>query len=148
MTFLQEKYWLVLLLNLFVNAAIFYTGVLGVGTIYLFIMVLTVVFQVKATLKINNPKLAVHKSQNKLMYFVLSALVIIVFGTTVFVYPYINQWFSGLTGYAHFLYTYRFFLIPLGTIIFILSVVVTILKINAVNKLYFKKVGNQKNELF
>ncbi|MBC6296653.1 hypothetical protein HCJ45_05960 [Listeria sp. FSL L7-1517] len=148
MTFLQEKYWLVLLLNLFVNAAIFYTGVLGVGTIYLFIMVLTVVFQVKATLKINNPKLAVHKSQNKLMYFVLSALVIIVFGTTVFVYPYINQWFSGLTGYAHFLYTYRFFLIPLGTIIFILSVVVIILKINAVNKLYFKKVGNQKNESF
>ncbi|MBC1481944.1 hypothetical protein HCJ58_10150 [Listeria sp. FSL L7-1509] len=148
MTFLQEKYWLVLLLNLFVNAAIFYTGVLGVGTIYLFIMVLTVVFQVKATLKINNPKLAVHKSQNKLMYFVLSALVIIVFGTTVFVYPFINQWFSGLTGYAHFLYTYRFFLIPLGTIIFILSVVVTILKINAVNKLYFKKVGNQKNESF
>ncbi|CAM2363729.1 hypothetical protein LISE100100_13845 [Listeria seeligeri] len=148
MTFLQEKYWLVLLLNLFVNAAIFYTGVLGVGTIYLFIMVLTVVFQVKATLKINNPKLAVHKSQNKLMYFVLSALVIIVVGTTVFVYPYINQWFSGLTGYAHFLYTYRFFLIPVGTIIFILSVVVTILKINAVNKLYFKKVGNQEIESF
>lgn len=45
MTFLQEKYWMVLLLNLFVNVAIFYTGVLGVGTIYLFIMVVTVVFK-------------------------------------------------------------------------------------------------------
>ncbi|MBC1593850.1 hypothetical protein IA829_13665 [Listeria seeligeri] len=148
MTFLQEKYWMVLLLNLFVNVAIFYTGVLGVGTIYLFIMVVTVVFQVKATLKINNPKLAVHKSQKKLMYFVISVLVVIVVGTTVFVYPYINDWFSSLTGYAHFLYTGRFFLIPVGTIIFILAVVATILKINAVNQLYFKKVGNEENELF
>ncbi|MBF2459316.1 hypothetical protein [Listeria seeligeri] len=105
-------------------------------------------FQVKATLKINNPKLAVHKSQKKLMYFVISVLVVIVVGTTVFVYPYINDWFSSLTGYAHFLYTGRFFLIPVGTIIFILAVVATILKINAVNQLYFKKVGNEENELF
>lgn len=118
MTFLQEKYWLVLLLNFFVNIAIFYTGVLGVGTIYLFIMVITVVFQVKATLKINNSKLAVHKSQKGLMYFVISTLVLIVVGATVFIYSYINQWFSGLTGYAHFLYSWRFFLIPVGFIVF------------------------------
>ncbi|MBC1630916.1 hypothetical protein HB946_09435 [Listeria welshimeri] len=141
MTFLQEKYWLVLLLNFFVNIAIFYTGVLGVGTIYLFIMVITVVFQVKATLKINNSKLAVHKSQKGLMYFVISTLVLIVVGATVFIYSYINQWFSGLTGYAHFLYSWRFFLIPVGFIVFLLSVVATILKINAVNEEYFKKVG-------
>ncbi|MBC1715971.1 hypothetical protein HB965_10545 [Listeria welshimeri] len=141
MTFLQEKYWLVLLLNFFVNIAIFYTGVLGVGTIYLFIMVITVVFQVKATLKINNSKLAVHKSQKGLMYFVISTLVLIVVGATVFIYSYINQWFSGLTGYAHFLYSWRFFLIPVGFIDFLLSVVATILKINAVNEEYFKKVG-------
>ncbi|MBC1622658.1 hypothetical protein HB951_13410 [Listeria welshimeri] len=141
MTFLQEKYWIVLLLNFFVNIAIFYTGVLGVGTIYLFIMVITVVFQVKATLKINNSKLAVHKSQKGLMYFVISTLVLIVVGATVFVYSYINQWFSGLTGYAHFLYSWRFFLIPVGFIVFLLSVVATILKINAVNEEYFKKVG-------
>lgn len=57
-------------------------------------------------------------------------------------------WFSSLTGYAHFLYTGRFFLIPVGTIIFILAVVAAILKINAVNQLYFKKVGNEENELF
>ncbi|MBC2064988.1 hypothetical protein [Listeria welshimeri] len=141
MTFLQEKYWIVLLLNFFVNIAIFYTGVLGVGTIYLFIMVITVVFQVKATLKINNSKLAVHKSQKGLMYFVISTLVLIVVGATVFVYSYNNQWFSGLTGYAHFLYSWRFFLIPVGFIVFLLSVVATILKINAVNEEYFKKVG-------
>ncbi|MBC1252761.1 hypothetical protein HCJ37_10680 [Listeria welshimeri] len=141
MTFLQEKYWIVLLLNFFVNIAIFYTGVLGVGTIYLFIMVITVVFQVKATLKINNSKLAVHKSQKGLMYFVISTLVLIVVGATVFIYSYINQWFSGLTGYAHFLYSWRFFLIPVGFIVFLLSVVATILKINAVNEEYFKKVG-------
>ncbi|MBC1656130.1 hypothetical protein JL739_07710 [Listeria welshimeri] len=141
MTFLQEKYWIVLLLNFFVNIAIFYTGVLGVGAIYLFIMVITVVFQVKATLKINNSKLAVHKSQKGLMYFVISTLVLIVVGATVFVYSYINQWFSGLTGYAHFLYSWRFFLIPVGFIVFLLSVVATILKINAVNEEYFKKVG-------
>lgn len=141
MTFLQEKYWLVLLLNFFVNIAIFYTGVLGVGTIYLFIMVITIVFQVKATLKINNSKLAVHKSQKGLMYFVISTLVLIVVGATVFIYSYINQWFSGLTGYAHFLYSWRFFLIPVGFIVFLLSVVATILKINAVNEEYFKKVG-------
>ncbi|MBF2468351.1 hypothetical protein [Listeria welshimeri] len=141
MTFLQEKYWIVLLLNFFVNIAIFYTGVLGVGTIYLFIMVITVVFQVKATLKINNSKLAVHKSQKGLMYFVISTLVLIVVGATVFVYSYINQWFSGLTGYAHFLYSWRFFLIPVGFIVFLLLVVATILKINAVNEEYFKKVG-------
>ncbi|CAM3524719.1 hypothetical protein HB952_13740 [Listeria welshimeri] len=141
MTFLLEKYWIVLLLNFFVNIAIFYTGVLGVGTIYLFIMVITVVFQVKATLKINNSKLAVHKSQKGLMYFVISTLVLIVVGATVFIYSYINQWFSGLTGYAHFLYSWRFFLIPVGFIVFLLSVVATILKINAVNEEYFKKVG-------
>ncbi|MBC2274329.1 hypothetical protein HCB12_12975 [Listeria welshimeri] len=141
MTFLQEKYWIVLLLNFFVNIAIFYTGVLGLGTIYLFIMVITVVFQVKATLKINNSKLAVHKSQKGLMYFVISTLVLIVVGATVFIYSYINQWFSGLTGYAHFLYSWRFFLIPVGFIVFLLSVVATILKINAVNEEYFKKVG-------
>ncbi|MBC1389034.1 hypothetical protein HB795_01585 [Listeria welshimeri] len=141
MTFLQEKYWIVLLLNFFVNIAIFYTGVLGVGTIYLFIMVITVVFQVKATLKINNSKLAVHKSQKGVMYFVISTLVLIVVGATVFIYSYINQWFSGLTGYAHFLYSWRFFLIPVGFIVFLLSVVATILKINAVNEEYFKKVG-------
>ncbi|MBC1432422.1 hypothetical protein HB937_13470 [Listeria welshimeri] len=141
MTFLQEKYWIVLLLNFFVNIAIFYTGVLGVGTIYLFIMVITVVFQVKATLKINNSKLAVHKSQKGLMYFVISTLVLIVVGATVFIYSYINQWFSGLTGYAHFLYSWRFFLIPVGFIVFLLSVMATILKINAVNEEYFKKVG-------
>ncbi|MBC1610800.1 hypothetical protein HCB41_02800 [Listeria welshimeri] len=141
MTFLQEKYWIVLLLNFFVNIAIFYTGVLGVGTIYLFIMAITVVFQVKATLKINNSKLAVHKSQKGLMYFVISTLVLIVVGATVFIYSYINQWFSGLTGYAHFLYSWRFFLIPVGFIVFLLSVVATILKINAVNEEYFKKVG-------
>lgn len=123
------------------NIAIFYTGVLGVGTIYLFIMVITVVFQVKATLKINNSKLAVHKSQKGLMYFVISTLVLIVVGATVFIYSYINQWFSGLTGYAHFLYSWRFFLIPVGFIVFLLSVVATILKINAVNEEYFKKVG-------
>ncbi|MBF2388487.1 hypothetical protein [Listeria welshimeri] len=141
MTFLQEKYWLILLLNLFLNIAIVYTGFLGIGTIYLFIMVITVVFQVKATLKINNSKLAVHKSQKGLMYFVISTLVLIVVGATVFVYSYINQWFSGLTGYAHFLYSWRFFLIPVGFIVFLLSVVATILKINAVNEEYFKKVG-------
>ncbi|MBC1340919.1 hypothetical protein HB802_06430 [Listeria welshimeri] len=141
MTFLQEKYWLILLLNLFLNIAIVYTGFLGIGTIYLFIMVITVVFQVKATLKINNSKLAVHKSQKGLMYFVISTLVLIVVGATVFIYSYINQWFSGLTGYAHFLYSWRFFLIPVGFIVFLLSVVATILKINAVNEEYFKKVG-------
>lgn len=141
MTFLQEKYWLILLLNLFLNIAIVYTGFLGIGTIYLFIMVITVVFQVKATLKVNNSKLAVHKSQKGLMYFVISTLVLIVVGATVFVYSYINQWFSGLTGYAHFLYSWRFFLIPVGFIVFLLSVVATILKINAVNEEYFKKVG-------
>ncbi|MBC1762493.1 hypothetical protein HCA31_08330 [Listeria welshimeri] len=141
MTFLQEKYWIVLLLNFFLNIAIVYTGFLGIGTIYLFIMVITVVFQVKATLKINNSKLAVHKSQKGLMYFVISTLVLIVVGATVFVYSYINQWFSGLTGYAHFLYSWRFFLIPVGFIVFLLSVVATILKINAVNEEYFKKVG-------
>ncbi|MBC1462175.1 hypothetical protein HB791_07310 [Listeria welshimeri] len=141
MTFLQEKYWLILLLNLFLNIAIVYTGFLGIGTIYLFIMVITVVFQVKATLKVNNPKLAVHKEQKGLMYFVISTLVLIVVGATVFVYSYINQWFSGLTGYAHFLYSWRFFLIPVGFIVFLLSVVATILKINAVNEEYFKKVG-------
>lgn len=141
MTFLQEKYWLILLLNLFLNIAIVYTGFLGIGTIYLFIMVITVVFQVKATLKINNSKLAVHKSQKGLMYFVISTLVLIVVGATVFVYSYINQWFSSLTGYAHFLYSWRFFLIPVGFIVFLLSVVATILKINAVNEEYFKKVG-------
>lgn len=141
MTFLQEKYWLILLLNLFLNIAIVYTGFLGIGTIYLFIMVITVVFQVKATLKINNSKLAVHKAQKGLMYFVISTLVLIVVGATVFIYSYINQWFSGLTGYAHFLYSWRFFLIPVGFIVFLLSVVATILKINAVNEEYFKKVG-------
>lgn len=141
MTFLQEKYWLILLLNLFLNIAIVYTGFLGIGTIYLFIMMITVVFQVKATLKVNNSKLAVHKSQKGLMYFVISTLVLIVVGATVFVYSYINQWFSGLTGYAHFLYSWRFFLIPVGFIVFLLSVVATILKINAVNEEYFKKVG-------
>lgn len=141
MTFLQEKYWLILLLNLFLNITIVYTGFLGIGTIYLFIMVITVVFQVKATLKINNSKLALHKSQKGLMYFVISTLVLIVVGATVFIYSYINQWFSGLTGYAHFLYSWRFFLIPVGFIVFLLSVVATILKINAVNEEYFKKVG-------
>ncbi|MBC2102659.1 hypothetical protein HCB11_10165 [Listeria marthii] len=142
MTFLQEKYWLILVLNLFLNVAIVYTGFLGIGTIYLFIMVITVVFQVKATLKINNPKLAVHKEQKGLMYLVISTLVLIVVGGTIFVYSYINQWFSDLTGYAQFLYTWRFFLIPAGTVLFLLAVVATILKINAVNKQYFKKVGN------
>ncbi|EEO7553638.1 hypothetical protein G6H54_002105 [Listeria monocytogenes] len=141
MTFLQEKYWIILLLNLFLNAAIVYTGFLGIGIIYLFIMVITVVFQVKATLKVNNPKLAVHKEQKGLMYFVISTLVLIVVGATIFVYSYINQWFSGLTGYAQFLYTWRFFLIPVGTVLFLLAVVATILKINAVNRQYFKKVG-------
>ncbi|MCD2247836.1 hypothetical protein LAX74_000360 [Listeria marthii] len=142
MTFLQEKYWIILLLNLFLNVAIVYTGFLGIGTIYLFIMVITVVFQVKATLKINNPKLAVHKEQKGLMYLVISTLVLIVVGGTIFVYSYINQWFSGLAGYAQFLYTWRFFLIPAGTVLFLLAVVATILKINAVNRQYFKKVGN------
>ncbi|EDO1120320.1 hypothetical protein IZR06_001836 [Listeria monocytogenes] len=142
MTFLQEKYWIILLLNLFLNAAIVYTGFLGIGTIYLFTMVITVVFQIKATLKVNNPKLAVHKEQKGLMYLVISTLVLIVVGATIFVYSYINQWFSGLTGYAQFLYTWRFFLIPVGTVLFLLAVVATVLKINAVNKQYFKKVGN------
>ncbi|EAD7602040.1 hypothetical protein [Listeria monocytogenes] len=142
MTFLQEKYWIILLLNLFLNAAIVYTGFLEIGTIYLFIMVITVVFQVKATLKVNNPKLAVHKEQKGLMYLVISTLVLIVVGATIFVYSYINQWFSGLTGYAQFLYTWRFFLILVGTVLFLLAVVATVLKINAVNKQYFKKVGN------
>ncbi|MBF2350298.1 hypothetical protein IA932_09145 [Listeria marthii] len=141
MTFLQEKYWLILLLNLFLNVAIVYTGFLGIGTIYLFIMVITVVFQVKATLKINNPKLAVHKEQKGLMYLVISTLVLIVVGGTIFVYSYINQWCSDLTGYAQFLYTWRFFLIPAGTVLFLLAVVATVLKINAVNRRYFKKVG-------
>lgn len=104
-------------------------------------MVITVVFQVKVTLKINDSKLAVHKAQKGLMYFVISKLVLTVVGATVFVYFYINQWFSDLTGYAQFLYTWCFLLIPVGFIVFLLSVVATILKINAVNEEYFKKVG-------
>ncbi|EEO6566152.1 hypothetical protein G6H54_002860 [Listeria monocytogenes] len=131
--FLVKNYLFLIFINLVSSVAMIYPSIFGIISIFMLVLIITIIFQGKAITKINKPEIFVYKPQNLLMYMTAIFFTVVGIGGTIFLYPYLNAWLKISTGYLEVIYHLKNILILVGLILYVLAYTATILKIQTIN---------------